>query len=244
MKKKNEGKLVQADRCSIHSLENGNLAIFSQFYAVFLVHTMQGKTMKKVLMGLAAAAILAGCAAIGSFGPPPKDGELAMPSDYRTWPVYLSGIEKETGHVRDIYINPTGYAVKKGDSFPNGSVSVMEIYKATPGTDGKMVKGALEKVFMMAKGKDWGTGAPEGLRTGDWVYASFEPNGQPAKADYTSCRACHVPLADKDFLFHYDRYFELRESGGAPSHVQWLEKHGAVMALTAQEAEQAANLLR
>ncbi len=145
------------------------------------------------------------------FGPAPKDGELAMPTDYRSWPVFLAGIEKPTGHIRDIYINPTGAAANKGDAFANGTVSVMEIYKAEK-TGDKMTKKALEKVFVMYKGNNWGSTAPEGLKTGDWVYAAFEANGQPAKVDYATCRGCHLPLAKDDYIFHYDKYFDTRKA--------------------------------
>ena len=102
---------------------------------------------------------MAGCAAGGMFGPAPKDGELAQPTDYKSWPVFLAGIEKPTGHIRDIYINPTGAAAKKGEAFANGTVSVMEIYKATK-TGDKMTKAGLEKVFVMYKGNNWGSTAP------------------------------------------------------------------------------------
>lgn len=166
--------------------------------------------MKKVLLATAVAVGLAGCAAGGMFGPAPKDGELAMPNDYRSWPVYLAGIKKDTGHIRDIYINETGAKANKGDAFPNGTVSVMDIYKAKKEGDA-MTKTGLEKVFVMYKGKGWGASAPEGLKTGDWVYAAFEPNGQPAKADYATCRGCHLPYAKDDYFFHYDTYFDTRK---------------------------------
>ena len=86
--------------------------------------------MKKVILAASVVVVLAGCAAGGAFGPAPKDGELAQPTDYKSWPVFLAGIEKPTGHIRDIYINKTGAAAKKGEAFPNGTVSVMDIYKA------------------------------------------------------------------------------------------------------------------
>ena len=39
-------------------------------------------------------------------GSTPKDGELAFPSDYKTYPTFLNGIQKPNA-VRDLYINPT-----------------------------------------------------------------------------------------------------------------------------------------
>ncbi len=189
--------------------------------------------MKKVILAASVAVVLAGCAAGGAFGPAPKDGELAMPTDYKSWPVFLAGIEKPTGHVRDIYINNVGAAAKKGDAFANGTVSVMEIYKATK-TGDKMTKTELEKVFVMYKGKDWGSTAPEGMKTGDWVYAAFDANGQPAKVDYATCRGCHIPLADKDYIFHYDKYFDTRKSA------QLLDGHAGKVALSSEDVHMAA----
>jgi hypothetical protein len=193
----------------------------------------KGKKMKKMMLAASAVVVLAGCAAGGMFGPAPKDGELAQPTDYKSWPVFLAGIEKPTGHIRDIYINPTGAAAKKGEAFANGTVSVMEIYKATK-TGDKMTKAGLEKVFVMYKGNNWGSTAPEGMKTGDWVYAAFEPNGQPAKADYATCRGCHLPLADKDYIFHYDKYFDTRKSA------QMLDGHAGKVAMSVEEAHLAA----
>ena len=193
--------------------------------------------MKNLMLAASAAVVLAGCAAGGMFGPAPKDGELAQPSDYKSWPVFLAGIEKPTGHVRDIYINPTGAAAKKGEAFPNGSVSVMEIYKATKAGD-KMTKAGLEKVFVMYKGKDWGSTAPEGMKTGDWVYAAFDAKGQPAKVDYATCRGCHIPLADKDYIFHYDKYFDTRKSA------QLLNGQTGKVAMSVEEVHLAAVLTK
>ncbi|MCQ8895596.1 cytochrome P460 family protein [Limnobacter humi] len=190
--------------------------------------------MKKFALAASAAVVLAGCAAGGMFGPAPKDGELAKPSDYSTWPVFLAGIEKPTGHIRDIYINKTGASAQKGEAFPNGTVSVMEIYKANKGADGKLAKANLEKVFVMYKGKDWGTTAPEGMKTGDWVYSAFEANGEPAKVDYATCRGCHMPLADKDFVFHYDKYFDTRKAAAL------LDGHAGKVAMSVEEAHLAA----
>ncbi|HBR49280.1 MAG TPA: hypothetical protein DEA71_04270, partial [Nitrospira sp.] len=99
----------------------------------------------------------------------------------------------------------------------NGTVMVMELYKAkldgeTPvvGPDGKLVKGDLTKVFVMAKGEGWGQDVPENLRTGNWVFAAYGPDGLALAEDFSKCRGCHAPLAMKDFVLRYDEYFEKR----------------------------------
>lgn len=154
-----------------------------------------------------------------AIAPVPKDGELAMPANYQSWPVFMQGIQKSAAkQIRDIYVNTPGTQAKAGGTFPNGTVFVMEIYTAklnadqTPYLDGngKMVKDKLSKVFLMAKGENWGASAPAALKNGDWIYTAYEGSGAKGGADASSCRACHLPLADKDFVFHYDAYFKQR----------------------------------
>ena len=154
-------------------------------------------------------------AAMAATGP---DGTLPLPADYKSWPKFLLNVQKgEVKQVRDIYINPTGARTSAGQSFPNGTVMVMELYKAkmdgdklATGTDGKLVKGDLAKVFVMGKNQGWGDKLPENLKNGDWIYAAYDATSKPLMEDFTKCRACHTPLAQKDFVHRYDEYFEKR----------------------------------
>lgn len=148
----------------------------------------------------------------------PKDGELVFPADYKSWPKFAIGVQKaEAKQVRDLYLNTTGATANQGQAFPNGTVMVMELYKATmdgetpmTGPDGKLVKGDLAKVFVMGKGEGWGQDVPDNLKNGAWVYSAFGPDGKPLAEDFTKCRACHAPLAQKDFVHRYDEYFSSR----------------------------------
>jgi hemoglobin len=150
--------------------------------------------------------------------PSGPDGTLALPADYKSWPKFLTDIPKgEAKQVRDIYINPAGARTSAGQNFPNGTVMVMEIYKAkmdgdklATGMDGKPMKGDLAKVFVMGKDDGWGSKLPENLRNGDWVYAAYDATSRPIMEDFTKCRACHMPLAQKDFVHRYDEYFQNR----------------------------------
>ncbi|HNP60013.1 MAG TPA: cytochrome P460 family protein [Nitrospirales bacterium] len=151
-------------------------------------------------------------------GAMPKDGELAFPSDYTSFPVFLSGLQKPDA-VRDLYVNPIGARNQPGQAFTNGSILVMAIYNAKKnvegtlekGADGNLVKAELAKVFVMQKGAGWGKGAPENLKNGDWIYSAFNANGDRLEVDYTTCRGCHLPLGEsKDFVHRYDEYFEKR----------------------------------
>ena len=152
----------------------------------------------KITAALVAACVVAGCAGVVNHEQSgaaahskrlPQDGELALPADYKNWPVFAAHIDKEKGRqVRDIYINTRGARVQKGDKFPHGTQFVMALYQAQQNADGSLmralngslVKGALSKVFIMEKGPNWGDGAPAGLKNGDWIYAAYNGDGSKA----------------------------------------------------------------
>ncbi len=185
------------------------------------------KKMKKLLLVplLPIALFVASCAQT----PPPavvpvaklKDGEMAVPADYKTWPRFIGQIQRtDNKQIREMWINPIGATAVKGGAFPNGTVSVMEVYKVqenadgTPvkDADGKMVKAALAKVFVMGKGEGWGESAPAGLKNGDWVYSAYLADGKTVAPDpIATCRGCHLPLGEsKDWVHRYDEYFAKR----------------------------------
>lgn len=176
-----------------------------------------------VLMALAACSGMEGGAGSSSMAkastPKPKDGELALPGEYKSWPRFLSEVQRpDAKQVRELYINPAGAKTSRGQAFPSGTVMVMELYKAqlegevpATGADGKLVKGNLAKVFVMGKGDGWGQDVPENFRNGAWVFSAFGPDSKPLAEDFTKCRACHAPLAQKDFVHRYDEYFDTRK---------------------------------
>jgi len=179
------------------------------------------------IMSIVTAAVLTtalvGCAQVPSapLANNFKDGELPVPADYKSWPKFLSEVQRpEVKQVREIYINPLGHRTQAGEAFPNGTVSVMEIYKAQEtadglplkNSDGKFVKGELLKIAVMGKGAGWGESVtPVELKNGDWIYAIYLADAKTKAPDDTAtCRACHLPLADKDYIFRYDEYFQKR----------------------------------
>lgn len=147
-----------------------------------------------------------------------KDGELPLPADYKSWPKFLSEVQRpDAKQVREIYVNAAGKTATADKGFPNGTVFVMENYAAQANPDGslktdaqgKLQKGDLARVFVMGKEAGWGEDLPAGQRTGNWLFAAYLPDGQKAAADdLGKCRACHVPLASKDFVHRYDEYFK------------------------------------
>ena len=160
------------------------------------------------------AALTAGCAmAPGT----PKDGELAVPADYKRWPKFLSAVQRpDAKQVREIYMSPNAAAATASTGFGPGTVFVMENYAALETTDGKLatdadgklIKADLLRVFVMGKGAGWGQDVPESLRNGNWVYASYLADARSkGPEDLSTCRACHLPLANKDFVPRYDEHF-------------------------------------
>lgn len=173
-----------------------------------MVRTLTAPLAFAVLMALAA-----GCAT--SRGPL-NDGEIGVPADYKSWPKFLSAIQRpDARQVREIYMNPAAASATSAGGFGNGTVFVMENYaalettdgKLATGSDGKLIKADLLRVFVMGKGAGWGQAAPEPLRNGNWVYASYLANGQKGPEDPATCRACHLPVANKDFVHRYDEHF-------------------------------------
>jgi hemoglobin len=157
-------------------------------------------------------------AALARTGVGPKDGELPLPAEYKSWPKFLSEVQRsDAKQVRELYVNPAGAETAAGQPFPHGTLFVMELYKAKAsgetletGPDGKLVKGDLAKVFVMGKNEGWGQDVPDNLKNGTWVFSAYGPDGKALAEDFGKCRACHAPLAQQDFVHRYDEYFETR----------------------------------
>lgn len=174
-------------------------------------------------MFIAAAVAVAGVVGCKSIGPAPasqkfKDGEVAVPADYKSWTKKFSEIQRpDLKQVREVWVNTVGANAKGGGTIPNGYTSVMELWSASEsadgtlmkGADGKLVKGKLLKIFVMAKGPGWGESVtPDVLRTGDWVYSAWLPDAKTAAPDSPLvCRSCHLPQKENDFMFRFNEYF-------------------------------------
>ncbi|MFN3543947.1 MAG: cytochrome P460 family protein [Thiobacillus sp.] len=170
--------------------------------------------MKTNMIVMALCMAASGAALAGSHSMAVKnDGELPLPADYVSWPVYLKNVQRpDLKQIRDIYINPQG--LKSSHPFAYGTTMVMELHSVKTGANGqpvldangKLQKQALSKVFVMSKGPGWGqTEAPE-LRTGEWAYAAFDGSGKSLGKNAGSCRSCHVPMKDTDFVARVPEY--------------------------------------
>lgn len=182
---------------------------------------MNRSPIKAGVLALAATVALAGCAWFAPEARKFKDGEMAVPADYKSWTKKFTELQRpDIKQVRDVWVNPTGAAFKGPGPLPDGYVSVMELWSAAEGADGqlqktadgKLVKGKLLKIFVMSKGDGWGDSVtPVELRNGDWVYSAYLPDGKTAAPDApATCRACHLPLKDKDYMPRYDQAYPAR----------------------------------
>lgn len=197
-------------------MKTRELSTFSSFQAAALV--------------LAAALFAAGCTST-PMAPVAvvKDGELPVPAGYKSWPKFLSAIQRpDAKQVREIYMNPVAQKGTAAAGFPNGSLFVMENYAAkanadgtlVTGPDGKLVKGDLLRVFVMGKNPGWGQDVPDALKNGNWIYASYlgkdgQAGDKAAGDNLVTCRACHAPLTQsKDFVHRYDEYFATVKTSG------------------------------
>jgi len=186
------------------------------------MHRCTGRVFLVVAAACVTCAALVACTTA-----PPKptaklnDGDLAVPADYKAWPKFLSNVQRpDAKQVRDIYLVPGADKTKMGEAFPDGTILVMENYAAkanadgtlVTGADGKLVKGDLMRIFVMGKGDGWADKTPAELKNGTWIYAAYDGAGKPVADPTVNCRACHLPLANKDFVHRYDEYFSARSS--------------------------------
>ncbi len=102
--------------------------------------------MNRFALALIGATVIAGCSQMESKAPPPKmtkDGELALPADYKSWPKFLSDVQRpDAKQVREIYVNPVGAKATPGKPFPEGTIFVMENFAVKQGPDGTLDEGA------------------------------------------------------------------------------------------------------
>lgn len=87
-------------------------------------------------------------------------------------------------------------ALKAGLSAPSGAVITMEDYRANE----------LYRYVVMEKRTGWGSEHAPDVRTGEWEFQWFTPDGTPkAGENLDRCRSCHMSQASQDFLFTADR---------------------------------------
>ena len=175
----------------------------------------------------AIAALCGVMLAAGAAEADPK--RVQLPADYSPdkWALYGVHSRPDNGQVRYLYANKPAFdGAKKDGGLPNGSILVMEVYKAkldaagapAVGADGQFQKGAFVQYSVMQKEAGWGKDIPDALRNGDWNYTVYGPdkvNKVNTKED--GCLACHKNIGTSgDFVLSWDELV-VKARGSVPT---------------------------
>lgn len=165
--------------------------------------------MRRTVVGAILASVMMVC------GLSAEESRIRFPENYQTkFTNYLSlDRTQNADQIMRLYANDiAGKGVRENGEFPDGSILIGEVYKAVKDQDGKVIesalgrriRGSLALVAVMEKQKGWGDQFPQGLKNGDWDFATFKPDGSVAKKDLNACRACHAPLTKLRHVFSYE----------------------------------------
>jgi hypothetical protein len=140
--------------------------------------------------------------------------KVAFPA-YQTHVLYEVLDQPDNKEIAEAYVNPeTLKNLRPGQPLPSGTVLTIARFKALQNDKGELVKdangrlirGRLDRVVVMAKRTGWGAEYPPELRNGEWEYGRFGPDGiLTPNANHTACFQCHKPKADQDFVFTYSQ---------------------------------------
>ena len=148
----------------------------------------------------------------------PSEDRVGFPTDYQeNFKIMYIYDRQDNRQVRVVCGNDVAASVKQGEPLPYGSILVMETWRAKLDADGKVVKDSdghfvresLSGIFVMRKEEGFGE-AYQGLRTGEWEYVAFRPDGSYSSPpqNTANCAACHLGSSeDKDWVFRADVLF-------------------------------------
>jgi len=138
--------------------------------------------------------------------------KVAFPA-YQTHVLYDVLDQPDNKEIRELYVNPEALkSFKPGQPLPSGTVLTAPTFKALlnekgellKDANGRLIRGALDRIVVMEKRKGWGTEYAADLRNGEWEYGRFRPDGTlGANVNYDACFQCHKPKGDQDFVFTY-----------------------------------------
>jgi len=132
---------------------------------------------------------------------------------YQTHVLYDVLDQPELKEVRELYVTPEALkGLKAGQPLPSGTVLSAPTFKAllndkgelAKDANGRLIRGPLNRIVVMEKRTGWGADYPAELRSGEWEYQVFEPDGKPrANVKHEACLTCHKPKGSQDFVFSY-----------------------------------------
>ncbi len=136
---------------------------------------------------------------------------ITLPVNLSDFTHYMTFNHKGRKQLRKVYANRVALeAAKAGMQLPDGSVIVVEAFKAKLGTDKKPIVGA--DGFYVSVGRagftamerqaGWGDDFPGLIRNGNWHYGVFKADRSVRPGvNQATCLACHKPLANDSYLF-------------------------------------------
>lgn len=140
---------------------------------------------------------------------------VSFPTGYRNQVLVMTVDRADLKQVRQIFVtSEAAKLARAGKPLGDGTVFAMEIYpvkadakgELVKDSSGRLVKGDLAAVFVMEKRAGFGAIYPPDIRTGDWEYSRFSPDGKRLPdQDSAQCMKCHKPLDKQDFLFSLPR---------------------------------------
>lgn len=135
--------------------------------------------------------------------------------DYQTHVLYDVLDQPEIKEIREAYTNAEALkGIRPGQPLPSGTILSLPTFKArvndkgelVKDPNGRLVRGALDRVVVMEKRTGWGVEYPDDLRNGEWEYARFRADGtRDPQANIKGCFECHKPESKRDFVFTLDK---------------------------------------
>ncbi len=140
--------------------------------------------------------------------------KVAFPN-YQAHVLYDVLDQPENKEVRELYVNPEALkGLKPGQPLPSGTVLSAPTFKAllndkgelVRDVNGRLVRGALDRIVVMEKRTGWGAEYPAELRNAEWEYGRFGPTGALSpNVNYNACFQCHKPKSEQDFVFSHSQ---------------------------------------
>ena len=136
---------------------------------------------------------------------------VSLPADLSGFTHYMTFNHKRRKQLRKVYANRVAIeAAKAGRALPDGSVIVVEAFKAKMGPDKKPIVGA--DGFYVSTGRagftamerqsGWGGDFPGLIRNDNWHYGVFKADRSPRpNVNQATCLACHKPHVNDSYLF-------------------------------------------
>ncbi len=164
--------------------------------------------MKKLI---AATALSLGALSVAALAAG-RDIALEFPANYKTeFTNYFTGDRQNGTQIISVYANDVALNGARADGkLPYGSILVGELTPAVTDADGEPLEsslghlissGEVGAIVMMQRIKGNDERYDADLKVGDWEFEVFSPSGENLAKDTTTCRECHHPNDDTEFMY-------------------------------------------